>query len=94
MEALHKRDVTEADTARGMGEGEAKATRRVCTRGGMRSMEVMPAEEVSQRETEATSMSPLAFELAVIKAMMTPRRKTEAPGCSAGTAAATVPKAT
>jgi hypothetical protein len=63
-------------------------------RGGMRSMEAMPVDEVSQRETDDTSMSPLALELPVMKAMTTPRKNVVAPECRAGTADAIVPNAT
>jgi hypothetical protein len=60
----------------------------------MRSMDTMPVDDVSQRETDDTSMSPLAVELAVMKAMTTPRRNVVAPECSAGTVDAIVPNAT
>jgi hypothetical protein len=63
-------------------------------RGGMRSMEAMAVDEVSQRETDATSMSLLAVELPVMKAITTPKRNVVAPECSAGTADAIVPNAT
>ena len=57
-------------------------------------MEAMAVDEVSQRETDATSMSLLAAELPVMKAITTPRRNVVAPECSAGTADAIVPNAT
>jgi hypothetical protein len=57
-------------------------------------MEAMPADDVSHCETEVTSMSLLAVELPVMMAMMMPRTKEAAPGCSAGTADAMHPNAT
>ncbi len=94
MNALQARAATGTDTARAMEEGEASATRRECTRGGMRSIEVMPADDVSQSATDVTSMSLLAVELPVMSAMIEPRTKEVAPGCNTGIADAMDPNAT
>ncbi len=83
-----------ADTERGRGGVQASARRRMWMRGGRRSMVAMPVEEVSQRETDDTRMSPLARELPVMKAMTTPSRNVVVPECSAGMAAAIAPNAT
>ncbi len=48
MMPLQARDTTEVDTERMKGDGKARATRRICIRGGMRSMEAMAVDEVSQ----------------------------------------------
>ena len=66
VSALHARQATEVDTERGRAAGEASARSRVWMRGGMSSMDVTPDEEVSQRVTEATSMSALLLELLVM----------------------------
>jgi hypothetical protein len=66
VRALHARQAMEVDTERGGAAGEASARSRVWMRGGMSSMDVTPEEDVSQRVTEATSMSALLLELLVM----------------------------